>query len=105
LQTGNLMATTYSEHKVALDEIAVRIRANAKRLQDCLNQATATEADLTAMQTAYNTVIADINADAVANPGTNVFTIMKAEKDQLVTEFNALKTRATNVKNAVNGVP
>lgn len=95
------MATTFSERKVALDEIATRIRTNAKRLADAKNQATVAESDLTAMATVYTTIVADINADATANPSNSAYTTMKAEKDVMVAEFTTLKTLATNVKTAI----
>jgi hypothetical protein len=99
------VASTYSERKAALDEIAVRIRANVKRLQDCRAQAATAESDLTAMQTAYTSIVQDINADATANPTDQAYQLQKVEKDKLVAEFNALKTRATAIKTAIDGVP
>lgn len=98
------MATTFSERKVALDEIASRIRANSKRLTDARNQIVTAEADLTAMATAYMAIVTDMNTDAAANPSNTAYTTMKAEKDIMVTEFNALKTRATALKTAFDGV-
>jgi hypothetical protein len=98
------MATTFSERKVALDEIAARIRTDAKRMTNARAQVAEAEADLTTMQTAYTALVADINADAAAFPADAVFAAMKGEKDKLVAEFQALKTKATNTKNAMDGV-
>lgn len=98
------MPTTYSERKVALDEIASRIRANAKRLADARNQSAVAESDLTAMQAAYAGLVADINADATGNPSDQALQFQKIEKDKLVAEFTALKTKATAIKAAIDGV-
>lgn len=98
------MATTFSERKNALTEISTRIQANSKRLKEARNQIITAEADLTALATAYSALITDINTDATANPGATAFTIMKLEKDQLISEAASLKTRSTNLLAAVNGV-
>lgn len=98
------MATTYSERKVALDEIAARIRTNAKRLVDCRAQAAAAESDLTAMETNYTALVQDIEADATSFPNDEAFQLQKLEKDKLVAEFSVLKTTATNTKDAIDGV-
>ena len=98
------MPSGYSERKVALDEIAVRIRANAKRLTQARQTVATAEADLTAMTTDYAGIVADINADALANPNDEAFQLQKVEKDKLVAEFQALMTKATNVKDAIDGV-
>jgi|CXWL01.1.fsa_nt_gi chromosome segregation ATPase len=97
------MTTTYSERKVALDEIAARIRANDKRLREARNQLAAAEADLTNMQTAYAAIVQDINADAAANLTDGAHQAQKADKDKLVAECQALKTRAANLKAAYDG--
>lgn len=98
------MATTYSARKKALDEIATRIVANAKRLTDARNQAATAEADLTAMTAAYSAIVTDINAAAAASPNDQAFQLQWVEKEKLVAEFNALKTKATAVKVAIDGV-
>ncbi len=94
------MATTYSTAKVALDEIAQRIQSNRNRLtQGKANFATA-ESDLSAMTGQYGQIIADISAAATAQPQNAALQALKAEADQLVVEFNTLKTGATALKNA-----
>jgi hypothetical protein len=98
------MPSTYSDRKVALDEIAERIQANSKRLSQARATVSTAEADLTAMQTAYTSIVQDINTDAAANPADQAYQLQKIEKDKLVSEFQGLKTKATNIKNAIDGV-
>lgn len=98
------MATTYSERKVALDEIAVRIRSNDKRLKDARSQIATAEADLTAMATIYAAIVTDIDASATDNPSDTAYQLQKVEKDKMVSEFNTLKTRSTALKTAFDGV-
>lgn len=98
------MATTYGDRKVALDEIAGRIQTNRKRLQQARQLVAAAESDLSAMTTAYSEIVTDIDSDATANPGDEAHQLQKNEKDKLVAEFNALETKATDTKNAIDGV-
>lgn len=98
------MATSFSTAKTSLDQIADRIQSNRRKLQQAQAWAAEAEADLTAMPAAYGTVIADIDAAVVAAPGDTALVNLKAEKDKLVAEFNALKPAATSMKNATAAV-
>lgn len=98
------MATTYSQRKVALDEIADRIQQAAKRMQQGRASYQTAETDLAAMQTAYSEIVSDINADASANPLDQAHQLQKAEKDKLVADFQSLKSTATAVLAAIDGV-
>lgn len=97
------MAYTYSATKVALDEIATRIAQNRKRLVDSRSQAATAEAELTAMQTQYQTIVTELNAAATAAPNDEAIQSQKLEKDKLVADFSALKTKATAIKEAIDG--
>jgi len=98
------MATTFSKMKVGLDEIATRIRQNDQRLTQAAAYIQQAETDLAAMSAQYGTLVGDIDTAATANSGNAAYLATKAEKDLLVTEFTALKSRATALKTAVNGV-
>lgn len=97
------MATTYSEAKVALAEIATRIRANANRLAQAAALIQQAETDLAAMPTQFGTIISDIGAAAQANSSNTALVAAKAESDLLVAEFTELKTRATTLKTSIAG--
>ena len=60
------------------------------------------QADLLAMQSAYSTIISDLNAAAAANPGDAAWQAAKAEKDQMVADFQALKTEIDALVTAIN---
>lgn len=98
------MASTYSTRKTALDEISARIQANGKRLAQARKLLQEAEADLTAMQSLYSGIIADINTDAATSPDDAAFAMQKLEAAKLVSEFGTLKTRATGLKTAFDGV-
>ena len=98
------MASTFSEMKTALDEIAARISRNRARLTQAVSSTVSAETDLTQMATDYSTVVSDINTFLTNNSNDEAAKTLKAEKDLLVSEFQALKTASTNMKAAVQGV-
>lgn len=98
------MASTYSTRKTALDEIAARIQADGKRLQQARAAVATSVSDLTAMQSLYTEIIGDINTDAAANPSDQAYQLQKVEAEKLVAEFNSLKTQATATLAAIDGV-
>ena len=95
---------TFSEMKTALNEISERITRDRKRLVQCEASAIAAETDLTSMGTEYSGIVGDINQFLTNNPNDEAAKTLKAEKDLLVTEFQALKTAATSMKTAIQGV-
>lgn len=97
------MASTYSQIKTSLDEIAQRIKANRNRLTQAGAAITTAESDLNAMTADYSTIITDLNTAATNNPNDAAIKSAKAEADLLVAEFAALKSTATAKKNAFNG--
>jgi len=98
------MATTFSSAKVALDEIANRIQSNRQRLAQCQSLASQAESDLTTLGTQYAGVVTDINSAAQAAPSDVALANLKAESDKLVSEYNALKSKATDFKTATSGI-
>lgn len=98
------MAIVYSQAKTTLDEIAGRIESNRKRVQNAEALLSAAVADLTAMTSFYAGFVTDLDALAAANPTDTAIQTAKSEKDQLVGDFNALKTDAQAKLTAVQGV-
>lgn len=84
---------TYTETKTTLDEIATRTTANIKRDQAAYNQLLTAQADLAAMVSAYSGFGSQLDIDAAANPSDPAWQAAKAEKDQMITDFQAEKTR------------
>ena len=98
------MATTYATMKAALDEIAQRINENQGRLDGARQQVATAEAQLAGMPAQYAPIVADLDAAAAAAPSNTAIQVAKQEKDLLVAEFQALKTKAIAIKAAIDGV-
>lgn len=98
------MATTFTVAKRTLDLIAAKVETADNRLKQARDLIAQAESELSALQTTYSTVISDINAAATANPDDPAWQAAKAEKDLMVTDFQALKAKATNLKNAYDSV-
>lgn len=84
---------TFTETKATLDEIAARTTANIKRDQQARLQLVTAQADLAAMVTAYSGFSTQLDADAAANPTDPAWQNAKAEKDQMLADFQVEKTR------------
>lgn len=95
------MAKTFTEIRAALTEIVERTNANRKRLEQARQLIATADTDLGAMPAAYTGIVNDLDAAATANPGNAGWTTMKAEKDLIVADFQALKTAAAALKTAV----
>ena len=93
--------TTFTQTKATLDDIAARSEANRKRLDQAKALIAAANSDLAAMPAAYNAFAIQLNVDSAANPGDDAWQTALAEKDQMVEDFQALKTRATALVAAV----
>jgi len=95
---------TFSEMKYALDEIA---RKNARAREILANgrtQIVRAQTDLGEMTSDYSGIVSDINQAAVDNPTDTAYTVLKAEKDKLVADFQDLKTYADALVTAYDGV-
>ena len=88
------MAFTASKAEMTLQELAERIQANNKRLEQAARVISDVETDLAAMSTQYTQVIAELNAAASQNPSDAVIQNWKSRKDKLVIEFIELKANA-----------
>ena len=95
---------TYTETKATLDEIAQRSESNRKRLEQAKGQVAAALSDLSGMAAAYGAFITQLNADAAANPTDDAWKLAKSEKNQLVSDFQALDARAEAMNTAITGL-
>jgi len=95
---------TFTETKATLDEIATRSEANRKRLEQAKILIATALSDLGVMNTAYSPFVTQLNIDAAANPADQAWINAKAEKDQMVSDFTALQTRANSMNTAVSGL-
>ena len=93
---------TYTTTKATLDEIAARSEQARKRLEQARATVDAVVVELGAMGSAYTAFIAQLDADATANSGNQAWQIAKAEKDQLVADFMALRTTALAMQTALS---
>lgn len=85
---------SYATTKQTLDQIADDI-ARAQRQVDLARDNLSTAAvNLAAMPSQYSAFVAQLNADAAANPGNEAWQTALAEKNELVGDFQALRTRA-----------
>lgn len=98
------MATTYTQAKATLDAISIRSEANRNRLEQARALLIKAESDLADMAAAYGAFVTDLDAAAAANPGDAAWQAAKAEKDLMVSDFNALKSRAIALRAAYDGV-
>lgn len=98
------MALTYTQTKATLDEIASRSELARKRMEDARTGIVTAETDLMKMETDYSIFVTELDAAAAANPDDRAWQGAKAEKDQMNADFQALKTRATALKNAYDAV-
>lgn len=96
------MALTYTEIKTALDEIAERATQNRKRVEQAKSLLAVAQSDLSAMQTAYASVVTGVNGGAASNPANIAWQTAKSEKDELVADFQDLRAVVDALVAAVN---
>lgn len=97
------MALTYTTTKSTLDEIAREITQAGQRLSAAREQLAAAEATLSGLGDKYSGFVNDLDAEAAAQ-GTALWNAAKDEKDEMVADFNAMRTRATNLLAAYDSV-
>lgn len=85
---------TFTETKATLDEIAVKSETNRKNLAAARASVAGVEAALQTMVNQYSAFIAQVDADAAANPGDAAWQNALAEKNRLVADFIAIQSKA-----------
>lgn len=98
------MALTYTTTKRNLDLIAAKVDTAGQRLDQARALIAQAESELAALGTTYSSFVSELDSVATANPNDPAWQAAKYEKDHMVTDFNTLKTRATNLKNAFDAV-
>lgn len=98
------MATSYTQRKAALDEIANNITGAINNMDNAKAAFTTAKARLDALATTYGTIITEIGNDATANPSDAALVAQKAEADKLVDDFIAQSSRADALISAVAGI-
>ncbi len=96
------MATTFTEAKAALDEIAERITNSRKRRDQARITLGAAQSELAGLASAYSQFITDLNAAATADTWP-LADAQKAELDQLTADFQALKSEVDAQITAFDG--
>lgn len=97
------MALTFTEAKNTLDEIAKRSNRNRERVASARTQLQTAATDLAAMPGAYSAFVAELNAAAAANPGSQAWQLALTEKNLMVADFQALKAEVDALVTAISG--
>jgi len=95
--------TTYTQARAALNEISQRSEANRKRIDSAVALVTTAVNDLGAMPTDYSAIVTVINDGAANNPLDPSWQELKAAKDNMVTDFQSLKSDAESKQTALAG--
>ena len=95
---------TYTETKATLDEIAVKTNDYRKMLDRAKSIIDQAVSGLNQMSTDYFGFSSQLNTDAAANPTDEAWQTALAEKNQMVADFQAQKTRGQNMQSAVSGL-
>ena len=92
------MSIDYISAKAALNQIASNVESQRTKLQRAKTFTDTAESALNALPTAYAAIVTYINDQATANPSEDLWQLLKDEKDEMVTAFQALKAVATSMK-------
>ena len=98
------MATSYSKMAAKLDEIAEKSVRFEDVIFDGRRRLIHAQTKLTEMQSEYSSLVADINQAAIDNPTDEDYQRAKSIKDKLVIDFQNLKSYATALISAYDGV-
>lgn len=97
------MATTFIEAVDTLDEIAERVNGARRRAVQARSAYGQAQTELASLPTVYAQFVSDLDAAAAANAWPQAAD-QKAAKDQMVTEFQALRSYVESVIAAIDGV-
>ena len=81
---------SFAEIKHSLNEVADRIRANQGTINTAKSSVNSAVSNLTDMAADYSQLVADIDAEAAANPTSEAWQLAQNEKDILVAESVSL---------------
>ena len=95
------MASTISQIKSGLDDIAQQIKQHRSKLAQAKSGITSAKTGLAAMPTQYGELLTDINNLTGSDP----FTLLaKDERTKLIAEFQELLSTATSAETAVASI-
>ena len=97
------MALTFTETRATLDEISERVNAARVRMDQGRALYTKAQAELVALPSEYMQFVNDLN-EAASLVTWSLAPSQKAEKDQMVADFQALKNLADAILAAIDGV-
>lgn len=98
------MAMTYTQLSDVSDRVRRELATHQNNLEAAKNSFAQVSSGLTTMQSAYTAWAQEVNALVAANPSDAAVLALKADKDRMVAEFAATKTRADSLTTAVNGI-
>ncbi len=97
------MALTYTEAKSTLDAIANEITQAQNRMERARAQLAAAETTLAGLGSKYGPFVSELDAEAAAQANA-LWDQALAEKNAMVADFNALRTRAADLLAAYDAV-
>lgn len=99
------MALQYNDVAITLRQtIQPNVQQQKTALQQARNLIAQAQTVLSGMPTTYGATVAAIDSGASANPSNAAWTNLKAEKDLVVANFQAILTEANALKTAIDGV-
>lgn len=97
------MALTFTQAKATLDDVSVRIETARKRMESARAAYGVAQNELGSIPSAYATFITDLEAAAAADTWPQA-DVQKAEKDQMVADYQALKSYVDGVIAAIDAL-
>lgn len=97
------MAFNFTKTINALDQIAERIIRARNRLDSAKVAFSLGSTDLANIPSDFSTVVTELNAEATAKPGDDAIQDLKAVKDKMVADYQALKADADSAVTALSG--
>lgn len=96
---------TYTEITVGANEVRELIGDNSARLKRARTEISGVVSAMTALGTQYGPIVAAAASLLAADPNNPAKAAVKADIDQLLTDFNALQTEASALDVLVNPAP
>lgn len=96
---------TYTEIRTGADEVADLIRNQMSILNSHTAGISGVVSSMTALATEYGPMVDAINTMVVADPTNPGLLNLQSDINQLLVDFSALQTRASNLDALVNPAP
>jgi len=95
--------SNYLQAEAALDNIVEEASTYNDRVDRAIQHISTAYDELAAMASKWTTAATYIENQATANPDDALWQELKARKDQIVTDFQAMRDRAQAIRDAANG--